>query len=95
MIRAATAALRWAGKVATRVMPAALMARIGLPAIGALVFLAVLAAGMACWVLGSDDRADRVSRVLLAWRGNPSCLGIAAPTLPVPQPRRRPWPRRS
>jgi hypothetical protein len=76
-------------------IPMSLLARLGLPAIGALVFLTVLAAGVACWVLGSDDRAARVSRVLLAWRGNPSCLGSTAPALPVPRPRRWPWPRRS
>jgi hypothetical protein len=44
-----------------------LMARLGLPALGALVFLATLALAAACWVLGSYARADRVSRVLLAW----------------------------
>ncbi len=98
MTGAVTAVLRRAGKVAAGVMPAALVAGIGLPALGALVFLAVLAAGVACWVLGSDVRADRVSRVLLAWRGNAGCLapgGTAASAPAVPRPRRRPWPRRS
>jgi hypothetical protein len=42
------------------------VAGLGAPALGALVFLA---AGVACWVFRSDARTDRVSRVLLAWRG--------------------------
>jgi hypothetical protein len=53
---------------------------------GVLVFVAVLAAGVGCWVVCSDARTDRVSRVLLAWRGNAGCLpsGLA----PVTAPRR-------
>jgi hypothetical protein len=81
----------WIGEVAARAVPAALMVRLGLPALGALVFLIIL-------VVGSDARTERVSRVLLAWRGNDSCLtpgGTAAPVPPVPRPRRWPWPRRS
>ena len=35
---------------------------------------AVLVLGAACWVIGSGDRAERVSRVLLAWRGNARLL---------------------
>jgi len=31
------------------------------------VFPAVLVAGTACWVFGSDAQEDRVSRALLAW----------------------------
>ena len=60
------AMLRRAGKVAAGAVPAALVARLGVPALGALVFLAVLVAGVACWVVGSDARANRVRRVLLA-----------------------------
>ena len=85
--------LRRAGKVAAGVVPAALVAGLGLPALGTLVFLAVLAAGVACWVFGSDARTARVSRVLLAWRGDPGCLpdAVAAPALSAPQPRRWSW----
>jgi hypothetical protein len=90
--------LRRAGKVAAGVVPAAaLLAGLGLPALGTLVFLAVLAAGVTCWVLGSDARADRVSRVLRAWRGatgDPDPVG-AAPVIPAaPGSRRSPKPRR-
>jgi hypothetical protein len=71
VIRMVTAVLRWAGKPAAGIAPAALVVRLGLPALGALVFLA---AGTTRWLLGSDARAERVSRVLLAWRGNSGCL---------------------
>lgn len=78
------AALRRAGKIAAGVVPAALAARLGLPALGAAVFLAVLVIGTAWWVFRSDARTERVSRVLLAWRGNPGCLPP-----PRPHPGRR------
>jgi hypothetical protein len=69
-------------RTALAAVPAVVLVRLGLPALGALVFLAVLAAEIVCWVLGSDVRAPRVTRMLLAWRGNPSCLppgGAASP----------------
>jgi hypothetical protein len=85
------AVLRQVGKVAAGAAPAILVAKMGLPALGGLVLLAVIVLGMACWVLRSDDRTGRVSRVLLAWRGNASCLTpgdtvTSAP--PTPRPRR-------
>ena len=93
-----TAVLRRAGRVATEVVPAALVARLGLPALGTLVLLAVLGVWAACWVLLSDARAERVSRVLLAWRGNTDCLTrdcAVSPPAPAARPRRRLLPRRS
>ncbi len=89
--------LRWVGKVAAGAVPAALVARLGLPALGVLVFLAVLVAWVACWVFRSDARTERVSRVLLAWRGNVGCLppvGADAPE-PAPRPGRWHWLHRS
>jgi phage-related minor tail protein len=50
------------------------VARMGLPALGALVGLAVLSAGVVCWVIASSERTERVSRLLLAGRGNAKCL---------------------
>ena len=94
MTRAVTAALRRADKVVAGAVPAVVLARLGLPALGTLIFLAVLAAGVTCWLLGSDARADRVSRVLLAWKSDRSGLPVgspAGPALPAPRPRRRPW----
>lgn len=43
-----TAVLRRAGRVAAGVVPAALVARLGLPALGTLVLLAVLGVWAAC-----------------------------------------------
>jgi hypothetical protein len=40
-------------------LPAAVLARPGMPAIAALVFLAVLAVAMACWVISNGDRSGR------------------------------------
>lgn len=88
--------LRRAGKVAARAVPAALVTELGLPALGVLVFLAVLMTGVACWVIGSADRTDRASRVLLAWRGDSSCLATGAVDALRPPARQRwRWPRRS
>ena len=48
--------LRHADKLAAGAVPVALVARLGLPALGGLVLLAILALGAACWVIGSSDR---------------------------------------
>jgi hypothetical protein len=66
--------LRHTGKVAAGALSAALVARLGWPALGVLAFLVVLTAGLICWVLSSDARVARVTRILNAWRG-----GIASP----------------
>lgn len=66
-------ALRHAGKGAG-VLSTAVIAGLGLPALGALVFLAVLGLGVICWIISSDDRANRVTRIMLARRGNARCL---------------------
>jgi hypothetical protein len=70
--------LRHAGKAAAGVLSAALLAKLGLPALGALVILAVLVMAVVCWVISSGDRSERASRMLLAGRGNASCLGPLA-----------------
>lgn len=88
--------IRHIGKVATGALPAILVAGLGLPALGSLVFMAVLVLAVACWVLSSEDRTARLSRVLLALRGNARCLprGSAVPTVPsAPRSRRRALPR--
>ena len=94
---AGTAVLRNIGKVAAGAAPAVALDRLGLPALAALVFLAVLTAGVTCWLLGSDARAARASQVLRAWKGHPESPAVdspAAPALPTPHPRHWPWPRR-
>jgi hypothetical protein len=45
---AVTAVLRRAGKIVAGAVPAALVVRLGLPALGAVVFLAVLTLGVGC-----------------------------------------------
>jgi hypothetical protein len=96
VIGAVVNVLRRAGKVAAGGLPAALVTGLGLPALGALVLLFVAMLGVACWVIGSEDRTARASRVLLAWRGNASCLAPGRGASPSPTPERRPaLPRRS
>jgi hypothetical protein len=70
--------LRHGRQAAAAVLPVALIADLGIPALGTLVFLAALAAGMACWVIASPERTERVSRLLLASRGDTKCLPAKA-----------------
>jgi hypothetical protein len=58
----------------------ALLAGLGLPALSALVFLAVAVLVVTCWVIASGERTDRVSQMMLARRGqadSPAALGAA------------------
>lgn len=63
------AVLRGAVKAAAALVPAAQLARLGLPALIAACGLAVCVLAVACWVLASDKRADRATAMLGAWRG--------------------------
>ena len=76
---------------AVRLLPAALLLRLGIPALGALVFLAVLVLGVICWIIGSADRSDRVTRMMLARRGDATCLKLSTsvPSSPASLQRRR------
>jgi hypothetical protein len=55
------------------------------------VVLAVLGLGVICWIIKSSDRCDRVNRMLLARRGEASCLdlqvGASIQHLPPSRPR--------
>jgi hypothetical protein len=82
--------LTYAGRSAAVMVPAALLTGFGLPALAALVFLAVLVLGVVCWIIGNPDRSDRVNRMMLARRGDARCLADA----PAPQPRRQGIPSR-
>jgi hypothetical protein len=55
-------------------LPVALLVRLGMPALAALVFLAVLVLAVICWIIASGERCDRVNRIMLARRGDASCL---------------------
>jgi len=75
--------LRGAGRVAAGMLPAAVLARLGLPALAAAVFLAVLALGAACWIIASNDRSDRVTRMIYARRADARSLGPGSPGSPA------------
>ena len=77
------------GKVATGAATTVLVARLGLPALGGLVLLTVLVLGMICWIISSDERSARVSRMMLARRGDAKCLETSASPPPLPKARAR------
>jgi len=90
--------LRHARRAAAVVLPAGLLAQLGMPALAALVFLAVLALAAGCWVISNDGRSDRVTRMILARRGDARSLAPQPPattSLPGSRPRRRRPVRRS
>jgi hypothetical protein len=74
-------ALKHAGRAAAGMLPAAVLVRLGMPALVTLVFVAVLMIGVICWIISSDDRTDRVNRIMLARRGNAKCLETSASDL--------------
>jgi hypothetical protein len=65
--------LKYAGRAAAGALPAALVAEVGMPALGAVVFLAILVVRVICWIIGSGDRSERVTRMILARTGAPRC----------------------
>ena len=67
-------ALRHASRALAGMLPAAVLARLGMPALGAAIFLAVLALAVACWVISNGDRSDRVTRMIYARHGDARCL---------------------
>ncbi len=73
--------------------PAALLAALSTHGFVALIVLAVLVVVLAVWIIGSDARTARVTRMILALRGNARSLGPAA-TSPPSSRRRRQRPAR-
>jgi hypothetical protein len=67
-------ALMHARRAAAGMLSAGLLAGLGRPAIVGLVFVAVLVLGVVCWVIGSGVRSERVTRMILARRGDAGCL---------------------
>ncbi len=67
-------ALKHAGRAAAGMVPATILVRLGVPALAALVFLAVLVLGVTCWIISSGDRSDRVTRMIFARQGDVRCL---------------------
>ncbi len=76
--------------MAAGLLPAAALARLGLPALAAAVILAVAALGAACWVIASGDRSDRVTRMIYARHGDARSLTSRPPAAPARASRRRP-----
>ncbi len=85
-------AARRVGQTVAGILPVAVLARLGMPALAAAVVLAVLVLGVTCWVINSDSRTDRVNRMMLACRGNARCLR-AGTSAPSPSRRRRNYQR--
>lgn len=81
-------ARKHAGRAAAAVLPAVLVARLGVPVLAALVFMAILVIAAACWTINSKDRSDNVSRIIFARKGDPRCLDPdpAAPTAKTGNP---------
>jgi hypothetical protein len=69
--------LKHTARTVAGLLPAALLVEMGMPALGALVLLSVLTLGLICWIISNRDRSDRVTRMILAWHGNASCLAPA------------------
>ena len=82
--------LRHTGKVVAGALSAALMAQLGLAALGVLVLLVLLAAGLAYWVLSSDARTARLARILVAWHGGITSTEPAVPAISPPRSHDRP-----
>jgi hypothetical protein len=58
--------LKRAGATVPGMLPAALLAQLGMPAPAAAVFLAVATLAVVCRIIGSDARTGRVARMMLA-----------------------------
>jgi hypothetical protein len=61
--------LRRVGRTAAKVLPAAALTKLGIPALAGLIFIAVLILGVSCWIIGNEERSDRVIRMILARQG--------------------------
>jgi hypothetical protein len=87
--------LKHTSKMAAVALSAALVARLGWPALSVMAFLVVLAAGLACWVISDDDRSKRVTRMLAAWRGGTTSPKPDIPAISPPATHRlRRWGKR-
>jgi hypothetical protein len=62
---------------------ATMLAGFSMPALGALIFIITLIIAVTCWILVSPDRCGRVYRMLLAIRGDRSCLSPEPVALPL------------
>ena len=57
------------GQVAGAAAAVLALVRLGVPGVAAAVLLAVIAAGVLCWVLASAERSERAAALIAAARG--------------------------
>ena len=74
-----TTALRHAGKVVALMVPVSQLARLGLPALIMLGSLVALVLAISCWIIASNDRSNRMARLMLAARGRPAVPSRRSP----------------
>ena len=72
--------LNHVGRVLAGLLPASVLAHLGLPAFAAAVFLAVLVLWMIHWIISSGERSERVIRIILARHGNSQSLAARSST---------------
>jgi hypothetical protein len=83
------------GRALAGVLSAALVGRYGVPVLAGLGGLFVLAIGVICWVVSSEDRSLNLSRILYARRGDRRYLDRDPPDRGQRQRRRSPAGRAS
>jgi hypothetical protein len=91
-------ALRHMIRLVAGAVAGGVLMHLGLPALGAVVFVAVLVMVVAYWtarsiistarwIIGDGDHSERVTQMIRAWRGDTDC---SASVLPV-SPRSSSW----
>ena len=81
--------LKPAGRAAGGTLSVAALTQLSMPELAAVGLLVVLVLGVICWIISSDDRSARVSRMMLARRGDAKCLETSASPPPPPTARTR------
>jgi hypothetical protein len=81
--------LKHAGPAAGGTFSLAALTQLSMPALAAVGMLAVLVLGVICWIISSDERSARVSRMMLARRGDAKCLEVNVSPLAPPKARAR------
>ena len=76
-------------RAAAGMVPVAQLARLGLPALIAVMALAVLVLVAGCWILADDARAARAAIVMQAWRGRLPAAADGRPAVQARRPKRR------
>ena len=81
--------LKHAGRAATGTFSVAALTQLSMPALAVVGLLVMLVLGVICWIISSDERSARVSRMMLARRGDAKCLETSASHPPPPKARAR------